>query len=102
MKNFNRQTFNIATILFVLLLIPSFLAALAEDEGTLGTNIVWVTFSKLFYIIRFPTHTLWWDFFSGSSAIIYFAGLLGNCLLYGLITERLISFVRRKPLIAEN
>ena len=64
MKNFNKQRFIIATVLFGLLLVPVFLAARAEDEGTLGTNIIWMTFTKLFYILSFPTHTLLWTFFS--------------------------------------
>jgi hypothetical protein len=90
MKNLN------ATILFGLLLIPSFLAAWAEDEGTLGTNIIWVTFAKLFYVLRFPTHTLLWTLFSNGGATIYFLGLIINCLFYGFITERLFSFVKHK------
>lgn len=98
MKKFNRQIFIVATILFGLLLIPSFLAAWAEDEGTLGTNIIWVIFAKLFYILRFPTHTLLWTFFSNGGATIYFVGLVINCMFYGFITERLFSFVRYKRL----
>ena len=94
MKKFSKGTFIIATILFGLLLIPSFLAAWGEDEGTLGTNIIWVTFAKLFYILRFPTHTLLWTVFSESGANIYFVGLFINCFFYGFLTERLIYFIK--------
>ena len=92
----------IATAIFGMLLIPSYLAAWAEDEGTLGTNIIWVTFAKLFYILRFPTHTLLWTLFSSSGATIYFAGLIINCLFYGFIMERLISFVKHRRLTSAD
>ena len=95
-KNFNRQTFIITTIIVGLLLIPSFLAAWGEDEGTLGTNIFWVAFAKLFYVLRFPTHTLFWTIFSNGGATIYFVGLIINCMFYGLLTERLISLFKAK------
>jgi hypothetical protein len=94
MKKFNKQTLTISTVIIGLLLIPSFLAAWGEDEGTLGTNFVWVTLAKLFYILRFPTHTLLWTMFSESGATIYFIGLIINCCFYGLLTERLIYFIK--------
>jgi hypothetical protein len=95
-QNFNRQTFINTTIIVGLLLIPSFLAAWGEDEGTLGTNIFWVAFAKLFYVLRFPTHTLLWTIFSNGGATIYFVGLIINCIFYGLLMERLISLFKRK------
>jgi len=96
MKNFSKSTFIISTIAFGLLLVPSFLAAFGEDEGTLGTNIIWVTFAKLFYVLRFPTHTLLWKLICEGGATIYFGGLLINCMFYGLLTERLISLFKTK------
>ena len=95
MKNINIRTVYIATVIFILLLIPSFLAAWGEDEGTLGTNIIWITFSKLFYILRFPTHTLLWTLITNGGAITFFGGLLINCLFYGLLTERIIYFIKK-------
>ena len=95
-KNFKRQTFINISIIVGLLLMPSFLAAWAEDEGTLGTNILWVTFAKLFYVLRFPTHTLLWTIFSNGSTTIYFIGLIINCMFYGLLIERLISLFKAK------
>lgn len=85
-------------MLFILLLIPSFLGAWAEDEGTLGTNIIWVSFAKLFYILRFPTHTLLWTIISEFGATIYFLGLFINCIFYGFLTERTISIFKTKKL----
>ena len=98
MKHFNKQTFIIVTVLFGLLLVPAFMASWAEDEGTLGTNIVWTTFAKLFYLLRFPTHTLLWSLFSCGGETIYFVGLAINCLFYGFITERIISCIKHKRL----
>ena len=95
MKNINKQTVYITTVVFGLLLIPSFLAAWGEDEGTLGTNIIWVTFSKLFYVLRFPTHTLLWTLITKGGATIFFGGLVFNCIFYGLMTERIIYHTKR-------
>ncbi|MBT9393618.1 hypothetical protein KLP40_10635 [Hymenobacter sp. NST-14] len=95
MKNFSKSTFTISTIIFGLLLIPSFLAAWAEDEGTLGTNIIWTTFAKLFYVLHFPTHTLLWTSITKFGATVHFLGLAINCAFYGLITERLIQLYRQ-------
>ena len=94
MKYFSKVTFIIATALFGLLLVPSFLAASGEDEGTLGTNIILVAFAKLFYILRFPTHTLLWTFFSKSGVTVFFIGLIINCFFYGLLTERITYFIK--------
>jgi hypothetical protein len=93
-KNFSKFTFTISTIVFGILLFPSFLAAWAEDEGTLGTNIIWVTFAKLFYILRFPTHTLLWKLITKGGTSIFFGGLIINCLFYGLLTERIINIFK--------
>ena len=95
-RNFNRQTFINTTIIVGLLLVLSFLAAWGEDEGTLGISIFWVTFAKLFYVLRFPTHTLLWTIFSNGGATIYFIGLIINCMFYGLLIERLISLFKTK------
>lgn len=94
MKNLSRSTFIISTIVFGLLVVPSFLAACAEDEGTLGTNIIWLTFAKLFIVLRFPTHTLLLTIITSGGAKFYFVGLFINCLFYGLLTERLFSLIK--------
>jgi hypothetical protein len=96
MKSINKRTLFWTTMLFVLLLIPSFLRAWAEDEGTLGTNIIWVLFAKLFNIFRFPTHILFWPIISKCGVIIYFLGLFINCIFYGLLTERTINIFKSK------
>ncbi len=89
MKNFDKRIFLNSTISVGLLLIPCFFAAWGDDEGTLGSNRFWMTFSKVFYILRFPTHTLFWKFFS-FNAVFFFVGLILNCMFYGLLIERTI------------
>lgn len=69
------------------------IAAAARDEGTGGDGIIVRSFEKLFYIFRFPTHTLFFQFMNGS---MFFFGLFLNCLFYGLIVERLFSFNKKK------
>jgi hypothetical protein len=95
MKNFSKSTFTISTIIFGLLLIPSFLAAFGEDEGTLPADSFWIIFAKLFYVLRFPTHTLFWTLICKGGGTIFFGGLLVNCLFYGLLTERLFSIFEK-------
>jgi hypothetical protein len=93
MKHFNKRTFLNSTIIVGLLLIPCFFAAWGDDEGTLGTNSFWVTLSKLFYILRFPTHTLFWKLFSFNAAL-FIIGLVINCMFYGLLFERTIFLLK--------
>ncbi|MEO6454408.1 MAG: hypothetical protein ABIN97_10065 [Ginsengibacter sp.] len=93
MKKFSNATFIIATILFGLLLIPIFFAACGEDGGTLGTNIILVSFAKFLYP-TFSDTTLLWSVFSENGATIYFVGLIINCCFYGLLTERIIYFIK--------
>ena len=94
MKPFNKTVFRIATVIFGLLLIPSFLAAFGEDEGTLPESSFWMLFARLFEILRFPTHTLLWTLFSNNGALVFFGGLILNCCFYGVLTERLISIFK--------
>jgi hypothetical protein len=96
MKGFDKKIFTIATFVTGLLLVPSFLAAFGEDEGTLGTNIIWVVFFKLFYILRFPTHTLFWAIFCNAGIVVYLSGLIINCMFYGFLTERIYSVFRQE------
>ena len=92
MKHFNLKTFIILTIVSGLVLIPSFLSAFAEDEGSIGTSFIRVAFSNLFYVFRFPTHILFINYLT--SAWLYFIGLGINCIFYGLIIERIIHFIK--------
>lgn len=94
MKKINILTFVIASIVCGLFLLPAFIGAWALDEGTAGDSILAIILSKLFLILRFPTHTLFWSTFSNSGTGLYFIGLILNCIFYGFIVERIISIFR--------
>lgn len=96
MKTINKRILLLAILFFGLFMIPSFICAFAQDEGTLGINFVWQIFAKLFTILRFPTHTLFWPIISKFGAVIYFLGLLVNCIFYGFITERIVHLFKFK------
>ncbi len=96
MRRFNKRIFLASTLVVGFLFIPSFLAAYGEDEGTLGTNFFWIAFAKLFHILRFPTHTLLWNYITKGGAIVFFGGFAVNFMFYGFLLERLISILKRK------
>lgn len=85
----------VATIFFGMLLVPSFFAAWAQDVGRQDTNLMSRAFTGFFNILRFPTHTLFWSVIVKGGALLFFPGLLINCLFYGLLTERLYSIIKR-------
>ncbi|RYY53705.1 MAG: hypothetical protein EOO09_17030 [Chitinophagaceae bacterium] len=94
MKDFNGKVFMSASMVTGLLVVISMLARLeggsAETAG-LPVRIL----SGLFNVLRFPTHTLAGDF-ADSNNIVFFVGLLCNCLFYGLLYERIRYFIREK------
>lgn len=90
---FNFIIFFIATIICGILTFVTLVAAAARDEGTGGDGIIVKALEKLFYIFRFPTHTLFFQFMNGS---MFFFGLFINCLFYGLAVERIFSFKQKK------
>lgn len=82
------------TMLFVLLTSVSLLFAFGKDEGTLGEGFAKNLVADSFYVFRFPTHTIFWQFFSSSGGL-YLAGLTLNCLFYGFLVERIIRLVNK-------
>ena len=97
LKNFNWPIFLISVMVIGLVVFPSFFAAFAEDEGTLSPDYkFWNFFARLFYILRFPTHTLLWSEISEGGPLIYLGGLFVNCMFYGLVIERLASLLPKK------
>ena len=78
-----------------ILTFVTLVAAAAKDEGTGGDGIVVKTLEKLFYIFRFPTHTLFFQFMNGT---MFFVGLFINCIFYGLVVERIFSFDKKNKL----
>jgi hypothetical protein len=95
-SNFDKKRFFIATAVFGILTLLSFIAASAKDEGTISTNPIEITLAKLFSVLRFPAHTLLWKLNNQGGAVLYYAGLLVNCFFYGLLTERIFYFIRKK------
>ena len=89
---FNFKIFLIATIICSILTFVTLIAAAARDEGTGGDGIIVKVLEKLFYIFRFPTHTLFFQFMNGSMFIV---GLFLNCLFYGLLVERVFAFKKK-------
>jgi hypothetical protein len=97
MKKINILMLVIASIVFTFLLIPAFLGTGAVEDGTAEDNLLAIALSKLFLILRFPTHTLFWSTIS-DNVVLYFLGLIFNCALYGFIIERIFStFKIMKP-----
>jgi hypothetical protein len=90
---FNLSLFVLVTLICGLLTFIAFVAAAAIDEGTGGTGLLINTLASLFNILRFPSHTLFFEFMNGP---MFFVGLLINCLFYGLLIERAISFYKSR------
>jgi di/tricarboxylate transporter len=67
-----------ATIIFGIFTFITLIAAASVDEGTDGNSALIQVLAKLFYIFRFPTHTLFFSFMGGS---FFFIGLGINCIL---------------------
>jgi hypothetical protein len=61
----------------------------AKEESSISANICYALFS----IIRFPTHTLFWDTFQDSD--LYAIGIFLNIVLYSFLAERLFYITRR-------
>jgi ABC-type transporter Mla maintaining outer membrane lipid asymmetry permease subunit MlaE len=89
-NSFRTKTFIAATIIIVLLTFATSIFAFAGGEGT--GNVITTIFSKLFMLLRFPTHTLFWTTFNHEPLFAW--GLLFNSVFYGLIIERVISLIR--------
>ncbi len=95
-RKFKIHTFINATIICCVLAFITLVGAVAVDEGTAGTGIFYfaaLVLSKLFYVFRFPTHTLLFNLMNGS---MFFIGLFINCILFGILTERLIAFFKNR------
>ena len=85
----------IASFLTSLLTFLTFFFAFGKDEGTLGEGYIRNFIADSFNLFRFPTHVIAWNFFS-SSPLLYLVGLLLNCILYGVLIERIIYFLKKK------
>lgn len=88
MKKINLKILLISIIFLGILTAVSFVAVGAEEEGTSGGSLAVLTLSKLFYVLRFPTHTLLWNVM-GDNEYVFFVLLGVNVLIYGYLIERL-------------
>jgi hypothetical protein len=95
MRKFNTILFLASTLTIMFLTFISFMAAWGEDEGN-KLNLFWLFFVKLFYILRFPTHVLFWEFLTRHGGSFFILGLIINCFFYGLVVERLFSLRKNK------
>jgi len=91
--NFKPLVFVSASVLFLIFTIITFIAYGAVEEGTDGNDHTTRAIAKLYYILRFPTHTL---LFGIMNSPFFFLGLVYNCLFYGFLTERVISLLTIK------
>src|ERR1700744_5623663 len=80
-----------ALLILCVLTIFSFFAGMTNDQK--GTLCIF-----LFSILRFPTHTLFWGYFTKASTTIYFLGLLFNDLLYAVLIERIYTCFLEKSI----
>ena len=74
----------------------SLVAAGAMDEGTQGMGtfgMAVLVISKFYYIFRFPTHTLFFQYMHGK---LFLIGLFFNSIFYALLTERIIAYFNFK------
>ena len=89
MRRINWKIVFFASIFFAVLTIDSFLGSWSYDEGHHGrTETIQ---NDIFSVMRFPVHTLFWNFISkdSASAIAYPLGLLVNVIFYALLYERI-------------
>ncbi|WP_316793753.1 hypothetical protein [Pedobacter frigoris] len=94
MKKINIQILLTTTISLLLLTAVSLIAAGTVDEGTDGGSLWVLAFSKLFYILRFPTHPLFWNIMGDSGWFVFLGLLAVNALIYGFLIERLLSYFK--------
>ena len=92
-NNFKPLIFISAIPIFGIFTFITLIAAGAVDEGTDGNSALIQALAKLFYIFRFPTHTIFFNFIDGS---LFFLGLGINCLFYSFITERIVSALSKR------
>jgi hypothetical protein len=88
---FNIATFTTSVLVIGLLTVVSFFGAWAYEEGTLSSSIL----ANLYKLLRFPMHTVFWDFFN-QTAIGFYSGLILNTIFYAFLSERLLSFIKRQ------
>lgn len=86
-------------LIFLIISVLAFLSLIsmgAIDEGTQGEGIsglVALFLSKLFFVFRFPTHTLFFERFS--SGHLFFIGLGINILFWTTIIHMTTRYLKK-------
>ena len=80
-----------------LLVVVSMFASLESGSTENGGGFLGSFLSGLFNVLRFPVHTLLGTV-AESNNLLFTAGLVLNCLFYGLLYERIYTWLRRKKL----
>ena len=96
------KVFYSALAVFSILTIVSFLGAWSYDEGHHGTADI--IENDIFSVMRFPTHTLLWNFISKDAviAIAYPVGLLVNIVFYAFLCERIFYLFMKMKRVTTN
>ena len=84
-REISAKRYLMANVIVIVLTSLSYLSALVGGKGFLP----W-----LFYMFRFPTHTLFWDSFNPSSGM-YRTGLVINIFFWSIILERIFYLIQR-------
>jgi hypothetical protein len=80
-----------ASLIFLVMAFITFCFAIAKDEGgTLGDNLFTDLMAGWAGMFRFPAHIMFPGLFLSSKSFLICGSVL-NCILYGLLTERLFS-----------
>ena len=87
------------TVIFLIVVFLTFISLVSIasiDEGTQGEGIIGLiatTVSKLFYVFRFPTHTLFFESFS--SGHLFFVGLAINIIFWTTIIHLTTKYLKK-------
>jgi hypothetical protein len=94
MKNFNFRIFIVASIIMGVGLFLSYLVAFVVSDGGPHISIFWKILSAAFFVFSFPIFELYW-IFGPPDTDIFLWGWVLNCLLNGLLIER-VFYLRKK------
>jgi len=100
MKKFSLRIFLISTVIVGILVFGSFIAAFSEVGGKHDSGILLSWFAKTIYIFGFPVITLFSKLGFEPGYPLFFTALILNSLIYGLLTERIITLIRKRTSVA--
>lgn len=100
MKKFSLRTFLTSTCIIGILTSGSFFAAFSEAENPTGSGLLLSLSADTLQVFGFPIITLFSRLDIELGLPFFLLGLVTNCLLYGLLTERIISLIRQRTKIA--